>query len=353
MDKLAHLVYTVLSAMSEIEAPSVDTSHPAALPSERAEYTRGAGYTIGAVTRMTGVPEATLRVWERRYSFPRTSRTRGGHRLYSQDEVLQLQWVKYRLDEGMRVSRAIQALEHTHRAAAVAAALHEALPLREPPDAALAPMRSSLLDALLAYNSAQAATILSDSLARYPLARAVLDIVRRAMATIGDLWCDGEATVALEHFATNFLRQRLLNWIRESPAPFAVSPIALACAPDELHEGSLLMLALLLRQLHWPVVYLGQALPLPDPPAVVTSLQPAVIVLVAMSEDAALALADWPRWLSPPPEGEPPIIGYGGRAFSQDPALAQRVPGTFLGATLAEGYQRLHRVMLNLNALRP
>src|ERR1051326_5265946 len=112
------------------------------------------------------------------------------------------------------------------------------------------------------------------------------------------------------------------------------------------------MLGVLLRGLHWPVVYLGQALPLPDLPAVASRLHPTVIVLVAMSEGDALALTDWPYWLSPPPEGKAPIIGYGGRAFSQNPALTHSVPGTFLGAPLAEGFQRLHRGLLNANALR-
>jgi len=93
-------------------------------------------------------------------------------------------------------------------------------------------------------------------------------------------------------------------------------------------------------------------LPLTDLATVATRLHPAVIVYVAMSETTALDLADWPRWLTPPPEGEPPIIGYGGRAFTQTLAQAHHVPGTLLGATLAEGYQRLHRVMLNLNALQ-
>src|SRR6185312_1337783 len=161
---------------------------------------------------MTGIPEATLRVWERRYSFPRTGRTAGGHRLYSQDEVLQLAWVKLRLDEGMRASHALQALQRTRRAEAVATALHEPLAMPAPPDPAdpeLAPIRSallaSLLDALMSYSSAQAATILSDSLERFSLASVVLDIIGPAMAAIGELWRHGEATVALEHFATNFL----------------------------------------------------------------------------------------------------------------------------------------------------
>ncbi len=310
-------------------------------------------FTIGAVSRMTGIPEATLRVWERRYSFLRTARTSGGHRLYSQDEVHHLQWVKGCLDEEMRVSQAIHALQHTPRAAAVAAALHAPLPTPEAPDPELAIRCASLLDALTAYDSAQSAAILGDALANDTLEKVVLDIVGPVMAAIGDRWCSGETSVAMEHFATNFLRQQLLSWLRDSPAPFVVNPIALACAPEELHEGSLLMLGTLLRRLSWPVVYFGQALPLPDLASLVARLNPALIVFVAMSETTALALTEWPRWLAQSPEGQPPIIGYGGRAFTQNPALASHVPGVLLGATLAEGYQRLRRVMLSLNALQP
>ena len=35
-------------------------------------------YNIGVVARMTGIPVATLRVWERRYQFPTAERTEGG-----------------------------------------------------------------------------------------------------------------------------------------------------------------------------------------------------------------------------------------------------------------------------------
>ena len=309
-------------------------------------------FTIGAVSRMTGIPEATLRVWERRYSFPRTARTSGGHRLYSQDEVHHLQWVKVSLDEGMRVSQAIHALHHTPRAAAVAAALHEPLTAPETPDPDLAIRCASLLDALTAYDSARSAAILGDALANEPLEQVVLNIVGPVMAAIGDRWCSGEISVAMEHFATNFLRQQLLNWLRDSPAPFVVNPIALACAPDELHEGSLLMLGRCCGASPGRWSTFGQALPLPDLASLVARLNPALIVFAAMSETTALALADWPRWLAQSPEGQPPIIGYGGRAFTQNPALASHVPGVLLGRTLAEGYQRVRRVMLSLNALQ-
>jgi DNA-binding transcriptional MerR regulator len=69
-------------------------------------------YNIGVVARMTGVSMATLRAWERRYKFPESERTAGGHRLYSEKDVLRLRWVKDRIDEGMQTAQAINALRH-------------------------------------------------------------------------------------------------------------------------------------------------------------------------------------------------------------------------------------------------
>src|SRR5690242_17944421 len=69
-------------------------------------------YNIGVVARMTGVPVSTLRVWERRYAFPSTSRSAGIQRLYSEREVARLRWVQAHIDQGMQVSQAIRALRH-------------------------------------------------------------------------------------------------------------------------------------------------------------------------------------------------------------------------------------------------
>ena len=69
-------------------------------------------YNIGVVSRMTGLTMATLRAWERRYDFPDAKRTLGGHRLYSEQDIFRLRWVKERIDEGMQTAQAILALRH-------------------------------------------------------------------------------------------------------------------------------------------------------------------------------------------------------------------------------------------------
>lgn len=310
-------------------------------------------FSIGTVTDITGISEAALRVWERRYQFPQTARTSGRHRLYGQDDVMQLQWVKIHIDEGMRAGHAIRARRLIDRATAVTTTLRKSLPPCDAPEPASAEISSTLLQALLAYDGSKAAMSLKQATDRYPLDRVVLDIIGPTLSAIGEAWSLGEAAVVTEHFATNVLRHQLLEWIQTSPTPYEVSPVVLACAPEELHEGGLLMLAVLLRQLRWPVIYLGQSLPLSDLAALVDHAHPALIVFGAMRESSALALADWPQWLTLPIEVQTltPIIGYGGRAFTENPTLANHIPGVFLGASLGEGSKRIHRLMLDLNVL--
>lgn len=50
---------------------------------------------------MTGVPVATLRTWEERYGVIVPGRSRGGHRLYSRDDVEQLRFVAERVAAGL------------------------------------------------------------------------------------------------------------------------------------------------------------------------------------------------------------------------------------------------------------
>lgn len=307
-------------------------------------------FAIGAVVEMTGVSDATLRVWERRYGFPRSARTAGGHRQYMQEDVLRLRWVKLHMDAGMRAGRAIRAQSQAPRDATAAASLLEPIAPRAEPDGALLAAQAALLTALLAYDSPRAAAILDEARATYPLWQVAVDIVGPALAAIGEAWSAGEIAVATEHYASNLLRYHLLNWIRVSPEPFAADPIALACAPGELHEGGLLMLAVLLRQLRWPVIYLGQTLPLAEIGALCRHIQPALIVFAAMSDEAAAALGEWPDALAG--ALDPPLICYGGRAFNERPELAEDIPGTLLGATLWEGAQRLNRYMLDRAVLR-
>jgi hypothetical protein len=111
------------------------------------------------------------------------------------------------------------------------------------------------------------------------------------------------------------------------------------------------MLSVPLRRLRWPVVYLGQTMPIAELGRLIEVIEPAIVVFVAMSEETARALADWPHWLTAVVEKRRPVISYGGQAFVEHPELVQQVPGLFLGQTLQEGVQMLNRMLHELNPL--
>ena len=58
-------------------------------------------YSIGAIARMTGIPVATLRTWEDRYGLVIATRSAGGQRRYSRDQLEQLMFVAEEVRGGM------------------------------------------------------------------------------------------------------------------------------------------------------------------------------------------------------------------------------------------------------------
>lgn len=68
-------------------------------------------YSMRAVTELTGVPATTLRHWEKTFAVVVPSRTQGGHRLYSQQDVESIRWLKAKIEEGLQPGVAHRLLE--------------------------------------------------------------------------------------------------------------------------------------------------------------------------------------------------------------------------------------------------
>jgi MerR family transcriptional regulator, light-induced transcriptional regulator len=67
-----------------------------------------AALSIGDVVAATGVGEATLRAWERRFGFPSPHREPSGHRRYSVEEVERIRAVVRERDRGLSLAVAIE-----------------------------------------------------------------------------------------------------------------------------------------------------------------------------------------------------------------------------------------------------
>jgi DNA-binding transcriptional MerR regulator/methanogenic corrinoid protein MtbC1 len=307
-------------------------------------------YNIGVVARMTGLSMATLRAWERRYEFPAAERTAGGHRLFSEEDVMRLRWVKARIDEGLQTAQAIQALHH-QEATGHLVHIDEALEAsrtemsRNGDNPHLGIYQGRLYEILLRRDIQGADSLLGDALAVFSPEDLILDVLNPTFTQIGDAWENGKISVATEHLATNYLRQRLLMWMLSGPPARRVRPIVMACAPDEWHEGSLLMIGALLRRQGWPVAYLGQAVPLPDLAAFIRDIRPPLVVLVAMTEKSASALLEWPQWLPEAAQEGRPVMSYGGRIFTLQPEWRLKMGGIYLGDSLRDGLRTIERLL--------
>lgn len=64
-------------------------------------------FPINVVEKETNISKYLLRMWERRYSFPRPERDGKGERVYTKDDVEKLQLIKKLMEEGYRPSKII------------------------------------------------------------------------------------------------------------------------------------------------------------------------------------------------------------------------------------------------------
>jgi DNA-binding transcriptional MerR regulator len=221
-------------------------------------------FRIGELSRRSGVSPELLRAWERRYGLLDPSRSKGGLRLYSPDDLERVRAMQRHLDAGMA---AAEAASHALREEPVGPGAP-----RTDPDLA----RRDLGAALAAFDEARAQTIIDELLAATTVDTLLSDVVLPLLHDLGERWERGEATVAQEHFASSVLRGRMLGLARGWGR--GLGPIALvACLPDEQHDLGALAFALV---------------PLETVEEAAARLEPSAIVLSGVSGERVVAVAE-------------------------------------------------------------
>lgn len=62
-------------------------------------------YPINVVEKETGISKYLLRMWERRYAFPRPGRDQKGERVYTPEDLERLKLIKSLMEDGYRPSK--------------------------------------------------------------------------------------------------------------------------------------------------------------------------------------------------------------------------------------------------------
>lgn len=290
-------------------------------------------YNMKAVEQQTGISAATLRAWERRYTLIEPKRTASGYRLYSERDVALLRWVRQQMNDGLTISRVVAMLEAARQNGEAIYVEPQGAPMvsnhhaPQPPKDFVQP----LVQALISLDTERADEVIEQTFVLYTMPTVYVEVITPALIEIGELWHRGEISISIEHFATTYLRGRLLGLLQAYPHRSDMPMIIVACAPGERHEIGALIFAVMLRQQGFNAIYLGQDVPIDDIVQTAIQERAAMICLSASNAASALALRDVKPLLDQSQQPNPPIFGYGGRAFDIDPELRRQVDGHYLG----------------------
>lgn len=316
------------------------------------DYTTTPLYNIKAVVQVTQISPSTLRAWERRYNVCTPQRSQSGYRLYSDRDVALIKWLKSQVDAGMSISQAVswydRIVEETDDSDRIV------LPKAEQTNSnlgtnrdrivdiratqsvrSLQALQGELLDALITFNETVAERIVNEAFSLYTLEEVGDNLITPVLVEIGELWHDGRLSITREHYATGYLRQRLVSMLRGVAGESIGPTIWIGCAPGELHEIGSILLSIYMKRAGFQVRYLGQNLPVDDLVDEVKKNQPNMILFSATSIQTVKTLQNLTNALAETGSSGV-VIGYGGQIFVKQPDLKQEIAGIYMGSTAQE-----------------
>ena len=212
---------------------------------------------ISAVERETGLSKDVLRMWERRYGFPKPARDENGERQYSQAETAKLRSIKRLMDAGARpgklIGLSLSELESMSDARA---------PVR--PEASVASLERDIVAMLKLHDASTLQHAFTQWLMRQGLQRFVLETVAPLNRAVGDAWMRGELAVFEEHLCTEILKGAMRAAINAFPRQVGSPRVLLTTLPSEQHGLGLLMVEALLVPEGALCVSLGPQTPLEE-----------------------------------------------------------------------------------------
>jgi MerR family transcriptional regulator, light-induced transcriptional regulator len=216
-----------------------------------------ARFNISAVERETGLSKDVLRIWERRYGFPRPGRDENAERQYTGEEVARLRTIKRLMDTGLRPGKLIrQSLAELN-----ALADKRIRPRREAP---ALPLESDVLALLKGHDVTALHATLAGQVLRHGVQRFVVDTVAPLNRAVGEAWMRGELQVFEEHLYSEQLQLALRSAINALPRALGPPRVLLTTVPGEQHGIGLLMAEALLSAEGVCCISLGPQVPFDD-----------------------------------------------------------------------------------------
>jgi len=213
-------------------------------------------HRIHRVAKLTGLSKDVIRVWERRYGLVKPSRSSNRYREYSDEEVALLRFVKAQMEQGATIG-SLAAEGHDSLVARMRVATPVSAEDQKPHERLL----DDLMGSLDPLDKAGFERRLNGAVAVIPFEEAVQRILLPLQRRIGELWHQGLLDIAVEHYVTKIVQQKLFAVMNQLPVNESGPRVLIACPEGETHEIGAQAVAYIAATKGCHVYYLGPNLP--------------------------------------------------------------------------------------------
>ena len=247
-----------------------------------------AQYLISTVSKRSGVKSDLVRAWERRYQAVTPTRTSGGHRVYTDQDIARLKLLNQATNNGHSISQIARfSLDELKNLLKNEPQTLTPKPENITPSASdRAFLAEDYIDkcyaAVLAFDPNALEAHFENAIVELGTEAFIEHLLTPLLTIIGERWRTGELRPVHEHMTSSIIRS-LTYILRNNNAPAPNAPRMVVSTPiGQLHELGALLAAIIAELKGWQVTYLGPNLPAEEIAAAVKFTQ-AIAVTISIS----------------------------------------------------------------------
>jgi MerR family transcriptional regulator, light-induced transcriptional regulator len=226
-----------------------------------------AQYLISTVSKRSGVKSDLVRAWERRYQAVTPTRTAGGHRVYTDQDIARLKLLNQATSNGHSISQIAQfslsdlktllkdesdttPISYTHAVNAKRNLSHLAEDYIE-----------KCYAAVLAFDAKLLESHFENAIVELGSEAFIEHLLTPLLTQIGKSWKEGELRPVHEHMALSVIRSLTYILRNNNPSPPNAPRMIVTTPMGQLHELGAMLAAIMAEFSGWQVTYLGADLP--------------------------------------------------------------------------------------------
>ncbi|WP_112179490.1 MULTISPECIES: cobalamin B12-binding domain-containing protein [Paraliobacillus] len=209
-------------------------------------------YGIKKISELLGVSPITLRAWENRYGVITPTRTEGGTRIYSEQDLSDLKWIlDEKEDKMISIRQAMLAFKEKQASQTSFTSLSSS-------DINFSNLIDTIYEALIEYDASTATEIVNSAFANFDYETVFHQIFIPILYNVGYQWETGKLSVAQEHFISHFIQRKILRFFEDTQSEQGNVKALAICPPNEFHNIGLLLFSLFLKKRGVDVIYIGE-----------------------------------------------------------------------------------------------